>query len=127
MTHPYREIHPLPETVTSSAPRGLVRLNGSACTCSPPGSLWCWWNDVGLGDRWECPHGGAWVRWRDGGEAAAWHAGGILTKEWELPNWHPMTEALAVMGWARKSRENNSSLWTPPGMPPSSAPTEKKR
>jgi len=94
----------------------LVRLNGSACTCKPPGSLWCWWVGVQLGDRWSCRHGGEWVRWRDGGENARWVASSILTcRSWVMGDRHPMTEALALLGWQRKpDKDPGVSVWTPP-------------
>lgn len=56
---PYRALGSRPEA--PPPPRGLVRANGSACTCRPPGMLWRWWFDVGIGDSWFCTHGGRWI------------------------------------------------------------------
>lgn len=56
---------------------GLVRANGSACTCRPPGRLWCWWVNVQRGDRWLCAHGGAWVR------VALWERAELGRERWE--------------------------------------------
>jgi hypothetical protein len=59
----YRKSAKEPEPVAIAAhPAGLVRANGSHCTCTPPGRFMCWWFSVQLGDRWYCKHGGAWVR-----------------------------------------------------------------
>ncbi len=59
---PYRESAAPLSLVASAPPRGLLRTNGSACRCRPPGLLWCWWFHVCTGDRWFCRHGGAWKR-----------------------------------------------------------------
>jgi hypothetical protein len=57
----------------------FVRANGSACTCTAPGPFWRWRVDVRPGDRWTCPHGGAWV-W---GRYNAYH------REWSGSGWQP--------------------------------------
>jgi hypothetical protein len=59
----YRTSEPIPIEPVALEPRGLVRANGTACTCTPPGFLWRWWFSVQLGDTWRCTHGGAW-EWR---------------------------------------------------------------
>ncbi len=56
----YRESAVLP--LEPVGPRGLIRKNGAVCRCTAPGWLWCWWLDVGLGDRWYCSHGAGWER-----------------------------------------------------------------
>ena len=64
---PYRSVGvSLPESRVS-LPVGLIRANGSACTCKPPGTLWCWWYHVRAGDSWRCKHGGLWLRESSGG------------------------------------------------------------
>lgn len=130
---PYRDAAEVPiDPASEPAPRaaGLVRLNGSRCTCSPPGWLWCWWHKVQLGDRWECEHGGSWVRWRELAEAAEWRAAGIIERGWELGTAHPMCDVLAIMGWSRTPIVgSHRSRWTPPRPPePSTDPrTEHER
>ena len=57
----YRQPAEMPDlSAETSVLRGLVRENGSNCTCRPPGWLWRWWFDVVFGDRWYCNHGGGW-------------------------------------------------------------------
>ncbi len=58
----YREGEAPPLEPVKVGPRGLVRANGSACQCTPPGVLWCWWRDVQERDRWFCDHGGCFQR-----------------------------------------------------------------
>lgn len=60
MNDPYR--HPADMVLVKVEPRGLVRANGSHCTCKPPGFLWCWWYKVQQNDKWFCEHGGSWRR-----------------------------------------------------------------
>lgn len=62
MSDAYRTPGELPAPMAVLPPRGLVRANGVACNCRPPGHLWCWWFGVVDDDRWYCEHGGGWVR-----------------------------------------------------------------
>lgn len=98
---------------------GLVRVNGSVCTCAPPGRVWCWWYDIQLGDRWRCKHGGQWVRWRDAASFARWAPGTVLQQGWQMGDAHPMVESLAALGWTRHGLkgETTRSLWKPPTPP----------
>lgn len=57
----YRDPAPVSSMPVVVVPQGLVRANGSRCTCRPPGRLWCWWYSVQPKDRWYCIHGGGWV------------------------------------------------------------------
>lgn len=66
-TQPYRS-NAAPLSLSEASPCGLVRANGSRCTCNPPGLIWCWWYDVREEDRWFCAHGGEWVRVYDYGK-----------------------------------------------------------
>lgn len=59
---PYRAAGEPGLVIERLRPRGLVRANGSRCTCSPPGLIWCWWVGVQTEDRWYCKHGGGWKR-----------------------------------------------------------------
>lgn len=59
---PYRTSEAI---VVVDPPRGLVRANGSACYCRPPGLLMRWWHGVEENDRWFCRHGGEWLCIRD--------------------------------------------------------------
>ena len=59
---PYRTHVPMLALAEPPPPRGLVRANGSHCTCSPPGLLYVWWFSVQPGDRWYCRHGWGWER-----------------------------------------------------------------
>jgi hypothetical protein len=123
---PYRDAAEMPIPTSPAKAVGLVRLNGSACTCKPPGRLWCWWYGVQLGDRWQCVHGGAWIRWREPGEMAAWRTSGMLSCGWETGTPHPMSLALGAMGWTRKTLLSGRSSWAPPAPESSRTDTESK-
>lgn len=61
------------------APRGLKRSNGACCTCTAPGRIWRWWNDVQYEDEWYCRHGFGWI-WKQRTSPG----GGYDWSRWEL-------------------------------------------
>lgn len=57
----YREAAIVPVEPEPEPRATFVRCNGSECTCTAPGYWWRRRVDVRKGDRWTCPHGGAWT------------------------------------------------------------------